>query len=446
VSDYRQDVKAIAREVWEMFQDPEHPFDESSSESREGETWMAVSNSRWIERKWQDVLGLSKNVPGLEDLGIDHDRKRVYWYPPYPEYEHWWDFVPREDPEVTVKRLGAAAAMKRDVDEAIEEYDKMRRKRWGVGLGDINDSIRQVTKDARKSGMLGLIYEVAEETGWARPESPEDVLMWMKVVHDTEEDFLESSDPVEAVMARNRVKVLSGFIERLGKLGVKPTVPPWAMKRKRWGLNDVEVDAILEEAKEVGIYGILEQIGGYYGVPIPETAEEILGWLLYARDEDLRVLETARTSYEREENEERLLLLGKFIRKLKMLEVIASSPLWVRERKKWGLMGLGIAQWENEWAILKESERTGELMSTITDNAANMGVRRPESVEEWLAWIDYQIHLDQDHAKMSERPEDRDDYLEYVKLYTKYANALRGLGYKPAPMPWDKERLRWEPT
>jgi len=67
VSSYWKDVKAIAREVWEMFQDPEHPFDEESSQSREGETWMMVSNSKWIasKRKWQEVLGLSKNVPGI---------------------------------------------------------------------------------------------------------------------------------------------------------------------------------------------------------------------------------------------------------------------------------------------------------------------------------------------------------------------------------------------
>lgn len=442
MADYWKDVKAIARGIWEMFQDPEHPFDESSSESREGEAWMAASNSNWVETKWQDVLGLSRNVPDLDELGIDPHRKRVYWMPPYPEYTHWWDFVHGEDPEVTVKRLGAAAAMKRDVDDAIEEYDKMRRKRWGVsGLGE---SVEEILMEAEETvGAISMARDRASCGEWPMPMSPEDYVSWIIDEAELQEEQA-ATHPEEADERLPYAKALRDISARLQAAGVRLVPMPWRAKRKRWGLSDVEVDTVLEEARQEGAFVVLEQIADYYGVPVPESPEEILGWLIYARDEALKGMGEGWSEYEREEAEARILLIGKFARKLKMLEVIAVAPPWIRERRRWGVEGAEGLEGQMQ-AILDEAERDIELVSAIEQDIANNGEPPPGNPGEWLSYVERQVRYDQKAAETYKDQDDRARYLHYANRGREYAARIRALGVRPAPFPWAKERLRWRP-
>jgi len=100
----------------------------------------------------------------------------------------------------------------------------------------VTDQVLAVLRAAEMAGVMDILGDWAEWIGWAKPESPEEVLMWMEAVIEEEEAAVqETTDAEEIQESQERMRLLGSFADRLRDLGVSAPLPPWMKRRKRWG-------------------------------------------------------------------------------------------------------------------------------------------------------------------------------------------------------------------
>jgi len=107
--------------------------------------------------------------------------------------------------------------------------------------------VDEVLDDARRAGVLDMIWDWSDAYGWPRPETPEEVLAWLLEMIRHEVRAAESVwSAYEIAEARERVALFEEVVRRLRSLEVIPAVPPWVEERRRWGISGMGDLGILE--------------------------------------------------------------------------------------------------------------------------------------------------------------------------------------------------------
>ena len=84
------------------------------------------------------------------------------------------------------------------------------------------------------------------------------------------------------------------------------------------------------------------------------------------------------------------------------------------------------------WQILQEAEDAFEAISVARERAANGEWPAPQSIPDFLVWIQDEWEI-QDHL-VSDSPKDSD--LVYANALLDLVEELRALGFEPSPAPW----------
>jgi hypothetical protein len=84
------------------------------------------------------------------------------------------------------------------------------------------------------------------------------------------------------------------------------------------------------------------------------------------------------------------------------------------------------------WQILHEAENAFEAMSVARERSANGEWPAPQSIPDFLMWIQDEWEI-QDHL-VSDSPKDSD--LVYASALLDLVEELRALGFEPSPAPW----------
>ena len=84
------------------------------------------------------------------------------------------------------------------------------------------------------------------------------------------------------------------------------------------------------------------------------------------------------------------------------------------------------------WQILHEAEDAFEAMSVARERAANGEWPAPQSIPDFLMWIQDEWEI-QDHS-VADSPKDSD--LVYASALLDLVEELRALGFEPSPVPW----------
>ena len=84
------------------------------------------------------------------------------------------------------------------------------------------------------------------------------------------------------------------------------------------------------------------------------------------------------------------------------------------------------------WQILQEAEDAFEAMSVARERAANGEWPKPQSIPDFLMWIEDEWEI-QDHL-VADSPKDSD--LIYASTLRDLVEELCALGFEPSPAPW----------
>ena len=84
------------------------------------------------------------------------------------------------------------------------------------------------------------------------------------------------------------------------------------------------------------------------------------------------------------------------------------------------------------WQILHEAEDAFDALSVARQRAANGEWPAPQSIPDFLMWIQDEWEI-QDHL-VADSPKDSD--LVYVSALLDLVEELRALGFEPSPAPW----------
>jgi len=84
------------------------------------------------------------------------------------------------------------------------------------------------------------------------------------------------------------------------------------------------------------------------------------------------------------------------------------------------------------WQILQEAEDAFDALSVARERAANGEWRAPQSIPDFLMWIQDEWEI-QDRL-VAESPKDSD--LIYASALLDLVEELRALGFEPSPAPW----------
>ena len=84
------------------------------------------------------------------------------------------------------------------------------------------------------------------------------------------------------------------------------------------------------------------------------------------------------------------------------------------------------------WQILQEAEDAFEALSVARERAANGEWPAPQSIPDFLMWIQDEWEI-QDRL-VAESPKDSD--LVYASALLDLVEELRALGFEPSPAPW----------
>ena len=84
------------------------------------------------------------------------------------------------------------------------------------------------------------------------------------------------------------------------------------------------------------------------------------------------------------------------------------------------------------WQILQEAEDAFDALSVARQRAANGEWPAPQSIPDFLMWIQDEWEI-QDHS-VADSPKDSD--LVYASALLDLVEELRALGFEPSPAPW----------